>query len=213
MIRKRLLVVLLLLVSPVAPPAFGRDTKVPLYSQGRRLRSLLDRMDVEHRWLANRHVNWKTGLPDGKPARSGPRTHCSAFVASACVRLKVPMLLPPPQTYLSNRQQDWLRGKGSSRGWRPVTALRAQQLANQGYVVVASWKTREKDGYHRGAGHIAIVRPQLKAVSLVRSRGPQLTQAGNRNYKTTSVAVGFSGRAWNRKQVLYFAYLRHWGNS
>jgi hypothetical protein len=164
---------------------------------------------VEHRWLPNKHVNWKTGAPDGKPVASGPRTHCSAFVAAACVRLGVPMLLPPPQTYLSNRQQDWLHGRGKRLGWRQVDALRAQQLANKGYVVVASWKNREKDGYHRAAGHITIVRPQLKAVALVDQRGPQITQAGKRNYKTTSVAVGFSGRAWQRREIQYFAFMRH----
>jgi len=208
MIWKRPLLVLLVLTSPVLPPAIARDSRVPLSPEGRRLRAKLDRMDVEHRWLPNRHVDWKTGKPDGKTVRSGPRTHCSAFVAAACVRLKVPMLLPPPQTYLSNRQQDWLLGKGRGLGWREVSALRAQQLANKGYVVLASWKNHENDGYHRGAGHIAIVRPQLKEVSMVRSRGPQLTQAGGRNYKTTSVAVGFRGRAWKNKQVRYFAHLR-----
>jgi hypothetical protein len=202
---KRLIVLVLTALCPVPGLAKGG---LRLYPEGRRFRAWLDILDVENRWLAKGHVNWRTGRPDGKPARLGPRTHCSAFVAAACLRLGIPMLKPPPQMYLSNRQQDWLRTGGRRLGWRSVGAVRAQELANRGYLVVASWKNREKDRYHRGAGHIAVVRPQIKSVALIRKRGPQITQAGRRNYQTSSVAVGFRGRAWDKGEVRYFAYLR-----
>jgi hypothetical protein len=205
MFGKHWLIVWLVLVCPTAVRA--RDP-VPLHPEGRRLRALIDTLDVENRWLAGQKINWRTGRAGGAPGERNPRTHCSAFVAAVCRRLDVPMLEPPPRMYLSNRQHDWLRGRGQALGWRQVGAVRAQELANQGYLVVASWKNREKDRYHRGAGHIAVVRPQLEDIARIQNRGPQITQAGRRNYRTTSVAVGFRGRAWAKRQVLYFAYLR-----
>ncbi len=204
MFGKRFLIVWLVLLCPAD---VGAREQVALYPEGRRLRAWLDTLDVEHRWRAGQKIDWRTGRK-GDPSEYNPRTHCSAFVAAVCRRLGVPMLKPPPRMYLSNRQQDWLRGRGRALGWRRVGPVRAQELANRGYLVIASWKNREKDRYHRGAGHVAVVRPQLKDVARIRKRGPQITQAGRRNYRTTSAAVGFRGRAWKNRQVLYFAYVR-----
>lgn len=79
--------------------------------QGKALTQMLDSMQVEDRWLAGRHINWKTGLPDGRPyAKSGAHTHCSAFVAAAAYRLGIYILRPPEhsQVLLANAQVDWL---------------------------------------------------------------------------------------------------------
>src|SRR5947209_10831577 len=73
-----LLVLAFALAVPVGSPAQDALSVSP---EGKRLRSILDGLDVEHHWLPGEHVRWKTGLPDGKPVESGPHTHCSAFVA------------------------------------------------------------------------------------------------------------------------------------
>jgi hypothetical protein len=182
---------------------------IPISAEGQRLRAALDAMDVEHLWLPGEHIDWRTGMPDGKRVEAGPHTHCSAFLAAFCVKQSIPILLPPPQKHLANRQQDWLLAEGAKQGWLEVNAVKAQELANQGRVVVASWKNSEKDGYHRGAGHMAIVRPEALPRSVIHERGPQITQAGGQNYNSNTVAYAFRGRAWQKHEVRYFAYMRN----
>ena len=57
---------------------------IEIAPEGRRLAKTLDSMDVENLWPAGVHVEWESGVPDGRPVHgSGKHTHCSAFVASA----------------------------------------------------------------------------------------------------------------------------------
>src|SRR5262249_12257755 len=143
----------------------------------RRLAAFLDGLDVENRWPAGVHVDWQSGLPDGKPEHgSGQHTHCSAFVASAAKQLGVYILRPPdhPQLLLANAQDEWLENEGKTHGWRPLASgLEAQAEANRGELVVASYRNHHDDK----PGHIAIVRPSAKSDAVLDTEGPQIIQA------------------------------------
>ena len=179
----------------VAPPAI-------------RLAMSIDALDVEHHWPAGVHVNWETGAPDGKPeSGEGKHTHCSAFVAAAAKRLGIYILRPPQhgQILLANAQYDWLAAEGQRQGWRELQdAGAAQHAANIGYFVVATYKNRRE----QKPGHIAIVRPSDKSEQSIRAEGPQITQAGGKNYRSTALKVGFAAHpdAWNKADVRYYAH-------
>ncbi len=176
--------------------------------QGMRLAAAIDALDVEHRWPAGLHVHWETGITDGKPELSaGKHTHCSAFVAAAAKKLGIYVLRPPehPQILLANAQYDWLASAGAKQGWKALgTDLEAQQYANRGFLVLATYKNHHDDK----PGHIAIVRPSDKSEAAIRSEGPQVTQAGGTNYTSTSLMRGFAGHpaAWERHEVRYYAH-------
>jgi hypothetical protein len=186
--------------------AFAQD----ISSAGKRLAKELDAMDVEHLWLAKHYVNWETGAALDKPVKDGkPHTHCSAFVASASKRLGVYILRPPEHktVLLANAQYEWLKDKGAEYGWKLVIGpLEAQRLANEGYLVIASFK--EKDANR--AGHIAIVRPSVRARQALEQDGPEIIQAGMTNYNRTTLKIGFKEHpaAWRDRQVVYYAHAR-----
>ncbi len=165
----------------------------PVTADGRRLLEILDGMNVEALWLAHEHVNWETGEPDKVADYAGPAqsTHCSAFAAAVGKRLVVYMLRPPDhgQVLLSNAQADWFAAAGGKgAGWREVsTAREAQQFANRGLLVVMVYQSPDP---HR-PGHIAIVRPAERPERLLEENGPEITQAGTKNYAKTSAKVGF----------------------
>jgi hypothetical protein len=173
-----------------------------------RLVATIDALDVEHNWPAGVHVHWESGKPDGKPEPSaGKHTHCSAFVAAAAKHLGIYILRPPEhaQTLLANAQYDWLENEGAQQGWHPVRdGFAAQEAANRGLFVVATYKNRHDDK----PGHIAIVRPSDKSREAIRAEGPQVTQAGGTNYLSTSLRQGFAGHpaAWANLEVRYFAH-------
>jgi hypothetical protein len=162
-------------------------------AEGHRLEALLDSTNVESLWLAHEHVNWETGEPDKGADYAGPgqSTHCSAFAAAVGKRLGVYMLRPPEhgQVLLANAQAEWFHEAGGKEaGWRDVPSARdAQRLANQGNLVVMVYESPDP---HR-AGHIAIVRPADRPEHLLDENGPEITQAGTKNYLKTSAKVGF----------------------
>jgi hypothetical protein len=174
---------------------------------GRRLAEKLDAMDVEHHWLPGQSVAWKTGEPIGEPKPGRGHTHCSAFAAAACLRLDIYLLRPPehPTQLLANAQCDWLFKSGKEQGWTQVPdGHRAQHFANEGYLVVAVFKESDPKRH----GHIAIVRPSTKSSEMIDAEGPQITQAGGHNYRSTSLKMGFGNHpdAWGKKEVRYFAH-------
>jgi len=176
--------------------------------EARRIEAAIDALDVEHHWPAGVHVKWDTGVPDGRP-ESGPgkHTHCSAFVAAAARALGIYILRPPehPQLLLANAQYDWLLQEGPRNGWRMLRdAAEAQHLANHGWFVVAAYHNHHDDK----PGHVAIVRPAHKDAALLRAEGPQITQAGGTNYRSTSLRQGFAGHpaAFERGEVVYVAH-------
>jgi hypothetical protein len=166
-------------------------------------------MNVESLWLAHEHVNWQTGQPDKGEDYTGPgrSTHCSAFAAAVGKRVGVYMLRPPEhgQILLANAQAEWFHSPaGKQGGWRPIGNARdAQSLANRGNLVVVVY---ESSDLHR-PGHIAIVRPSNRPMRLLEENGPEITQAGQKNYTKTSTKVGFLNHqgAWP-SGVLYYVH-------
>jgi hypothetical protein len=175
---------------------------------GKKLAAFLDSMNVEQCWLAGVHVDWKTGEPDGKPvSATGHHTHCSAFAAAACERLHIYLLRPPEhgQLLLANAQYDWLSAKGTSEGWSPVkTQIEAQRFANRGKIVVAVLKNSD----NKLPGHIAIVRPADKSEALIKTEGPEVTQAGLHNHNSATLKEGFSAHpgAFEKNEIIFFEH-------
>ena len=159
----------------------------PVDPGGAALAERFSAMDVEHHWLpGHRLADWRTGEP---AARKGS-THCSAFLAAACERIGVAMLHPPEhgENFLATAQTDWLRQEGPKHGWTPVDSpSRAQELANQGQVVVVMFPSPDP----RKSGHAALVRACDKSGALLEAEGPQIIQAGARNAESISVREGF----------------------
>ncbi len=173
---------------------------------GQQLATVLDSMHVEQLWLAGRQVDWRTGVPNGPVyTNAASHTHCSAFAASAAEKLGIYLLHPPEHsaTLLANAQQEWLFGKGTNQGWMPVKSpVEAQQLANQGRLVVVTCKNPDP----KRPGHIAIVRPSTKADQLILAEGPDIIQAGAHNYTRTTTKEGFKNHpgAFEKNELFYF---------
>ncbi len=182
-------------VRPAEPSCCG-----PITDQGRRLLTVLDGMNVETLWLAHEHINWETGQPDKGEDYMGPgrSTHCSAFAAAVGKQLGVYMLRPPEhgQILLANAQAEWFRSPaGRQSGWQAVRdAHDAQSEANRGSLVVVVFESPDP---HR-PGHIAVVRPAHRPTRLLEENGPEITQAGQKNYGKTSTKGGFQAHpgAW-----------------
>jgi hypothetical protein len=171
----------------LAPPLPAAD----ITPAGKKLADFLDAMDVEHLWDPGKSVAWKTGKPleQQGEVRKG-NTHCSAFVAAACLKADVYILRPPEHStkLLANAQAEWLATQGAEKGWKAVpTAGEAQRRANQGEIVVAVFREANPER----SGHIAIVRPSEKSEAKVREEGPQICQAGATNANSAPLAVGF----------------------
>ncbi|MGA2083215.1 MAG: hypothetical protein ABSH53_21780 [Holophaga sp.] len=182
----------------------------PVSPQGLRLAAAYDAMDVEHHWLPGQRIDWRSGDP-AVPAHLG-KTHCSAFVAAACERLDIYILRPPEhgEVKLANAQAAWLAGEGADRGWRPVGSPReAQELANQGQVVVAVYASPNPER----SGHIALVRPADKPEALLEEEGPQVVQAGAENAASASLKVGFRHHreAWASDKDFRVSFYVHAG--
>ncbi len=186
--------------------AFAAEPQIS--PSGRALGNMLDSMRVEDLWLAGHHIHWKTGFPDGRPyLTKGAHTHCSAFVAAVAYRLGIYILRPPdhPQTLLANAQVDWLRAKGPSYGWRQVeSGQQAQEMANEGFLVVAGYKNRNPEK----SGHIVVVKPFVKSKDMLREEGPQVIQAATYNFSSTSLRRGFRYHrgAFERGKIRFFAH-------
>ncbi len=197
---------LVLTLGSMLSPQVGQSVEIT--PQGKALAKFLDDMHVEKFWLAKHSVAWKTGEPLAKQVPDGKaHTHCSAFVAAACLRSEIYILRPPEHgtVLLANAQYDWLRDSSAKKGWKPVESdLKAQQLANRGLIVVASF--REDDS--KKAGHIAIVRPSKKSAQKIQEEGPQIIQAGASNHRSTSLKEGFKHHpaAWKDHKVRYYAH-------
>ncbi len=170
------------------------------------LTQALDDLQVETHWLKGVGIDWMTGEANGKRVPLDD-THCSAFVAAAAYKLGVYILRPPEHKtlLLANAQNDWLNAHGTEQGWERVeSGLRAQELANQGYLVVASYKNTNPKKH----GHIAIVRPSEKNISEILSEGPQIIQAGGTNYNSTTLKLGFKAhpKAFPNNRIQFFAH-------
>lgn len=176
--------------------------------KARKIVATLLTLDVEHKWIAGRHIDWLSGEPDRDPETlPGRHTHCSAFVAAAAQSLGVYILRPPQhgQVLLANAQNEWLASAGAREGWeRARGPAEAQDLANQGYLVVASYHNHFDDK----PGHIAIVLPGAKSPAILQEEGPDVMQAGAVNSASIALRDGFAGHrhAWLDQEVEFFAH-------
>jgi hypothetical protein len=176
--------------------------------KGHWLAQQLDAMGVESKWIAGAHVDWRTGLPDGRPEISpGRHTHCSAFVAAAALTLGVHILRPPEHSakLLANAQFEWLGEEGASEGWRALPdAEAAQSAANAGDLVVAAYESHRPDK----PGHIAIVKPAARNAEELAADGPLVIQAGSTNSSAIGLREGFAGHpaAWRDQEVEFYAH-------
>jgi hypothetical protein len=167
---------------------FRAASAFPIDPPGRHLAAALDRMKVEQRWQPGEPVNWRTGMRD--PGGKRLTGHCSAFVAAVCAVCGIYILRPPQhgEQLLANAQCEWLRTDGTRQGWKRVASgLTAQRLANRGHLVLACYRNPDRDG----PGHIAVVRPSTKGRRRIEAEGPDVTQAGARNFRRTSARNGF----------------------
>lgn len=199
---RRLSFVLLVLFSFPVPAAVHAGQIAPA---GKELSWILDSFHVESLWLPGQHVEWKSGEYAGPGTPTS--THCSAFVAAACMEEDIYILRPPEHSavLLANAQHDWLRSEGSEHGWTQVGSMRkAQKLANEGLLVVATYKNPDP----KKPGHIAIVRPSIKGLRQIAKEGPQIIQAGGTNWNSTSLKEGFKRHpdAWRDRHILFFAH-------
>jgi hypothetical protein len=186
----------------------ARADPAAITPKAQRIAADLDKMSVESKWIAGAHIDWRTGLPDGRPETlHGRHTHCSAFVASAAEKFGVYILRPPdhPQELLANAQNEWLGSEGRDEGWRPLRGLvEAQSFANRGYLVVASYHNHHDDK----PGHIAIVLPGEKSAETLEAEGPNVMQAGTVNSASISLKAGFAGHphAWADDEIRFYAH-------
>ena len=205
---KRFVIIALLFV---AFSANGQESVCDSISaNGLRLMKLLDATRVEELWQKGFRVNWETG--ETIAVSNNPRsTHCSAFAASFSKQMGIYLLRPPEhkQTLLANAQYDWLQSENAKKeGWILVkSALEAQNLANKGYLVVTVYKNEDASR----PGHIAIIRPAVKKLSLLQKEGPQVTQSGGTNAFSISLKRGFGNHpdAWP-DGVLFFEHELDW---
>lgn len=194
----------------LAPVAVAAGQITPA---GHRLSTFLDELHVERLWQAGHAVDWQTGERlSAAEHGANTATHCSAFVAAAAERLGIYILRPPQHSehLLANAQFQWLHGeKAREQGWRAVkTPEEAQHLANHGQLVVAVFENPD----HRHPGHIAIVRPAIHSEQHLHDVGPQIIQAGEHNYNSTSLAHGFKQHplAWGDRYVRFYAHAVEW---
>jgi len=168
----------------------------------------LEAMEVDKLWLPGAIVDWKTGLPTGKPFTDSPKkhTHCSQFVAAASFRLEVPLLRPPEHSVvgLANAQNAWLDTPAARKaGWvRLKDAAEAQRFASQGRLVLASVSNPDPTR----AGHIAIVRPGEKSSELLAQEGPDIMQAGGTNFMRASLRRGFANHPKEYDVIAFHAH-------
>jgi hypothetical protein len=177
-------------------------------AKGRWLAQRLDATGVESKWIAGAHVDWRSGLPDGRPElSSGRHTHCSAFVAATAESFGIYILRPPEhsQVLLANAQYRWLAEDGAEQGWRVLPDPRAAQAAaNAGELVVVSYLSHRDNK----PGHIAIVRPARRSEAEIAQDGPMVIQAGTVNSNAVSLREGFAGHpaAWRDQEVEFYAH-------
>jgi hypothetical protein len=116
----------------------------------------------------------------------GGNTYCNIFASDVMQAMGAPLPHwvdgagnPTPdgvgRELDANNTNLWLNNSGPSHGWRKISAEEAQQLANEGHPVVASWLNPG------GIGHIGVVRPGEMA------NGPALAQAGAVNTNSAHV--------------------------
>ena len=204
---KRLLFFLLILLTL---NSYSQDTTtVPLTGGAPKLVKLLDSTRLDVLWQKGYTVNWLTGVSLSKT--SSTSTHCSAFAAAFADKLGIYFLRPPQhsQTLLANAQCDWLATDTAAQlGWKKVsTQLEAQNLADSGVLVMVGYKSPISSQ----SGHMAVLRPFIKSLSLLQLEGPQEAQSGDTNAFSIPVKLGFSNHPLAFPNgVIYYQHSVNW---
>lgn len=196
-------------ISFLLSSAVYAQEKISLDKKGSDLKLYYLSLNVEGLWTAGYHVNWETGIADKTDATSGNHTHCSAFAAAACAKLRIYLLRPPEhkQELLANAQYDWMSSEAATEaGWKPIAGndlyKTVQSMANKGYVVVAVCKNPDA----RKPGHIALVMPTELTTDKLEDAGPMVIMAGNHNFNKISLKNGFKSHIagqWPENIVLF----------
>lgn len=200
---KRRLITLLVLVGLMTVAESRADIGV-VTPNGQQLASYLDSFQVQY-WWPTVPVNWQTGSaniptpPSPNTTLSG--THCSCFTTAAAWPLGIYILRPPiyPNGWhdMANYQDLWFKtNSGTPYGWLNVTnysattnvMIVAQDLANQGYLVIACYLNPDINS----SGHTAVIHPYVNTVGHIMAVGPEECQAGAYNYNLTTVSTGFN---------------------
>lgn len=180
---------------------------------GSRLAEFLDLLQVDRLWIKGHHIVWMTGQQNAEPGVGRDRyTHCSAFAAAAAMRLGIYVLRPPfhDEMLLASAQDHWLRGyvryqgeTAVAAGWtrigrsgEPHVIAKAQSLANQGKLVLASFAQRPLRDDPAGEpvpapGHIGMLRPSPEAAVSVDPPDLLICAAGHINGAAVPIAVSF----------------------
>jgi hypothetical protein len=189
------------------PPVIKEAQGLPISRAGAVLAERLDGMDVENHWLPGQDISWKTG--NSVDDNLGPASNGCQFVEAVCARLKVVMAEPVPENFYPDSQYDWLVNEGTGHGWVAVGGdVEAQLLANQGWVVVAAWKSPTSSSDRSTDGQTAIVHPDSKPVEMVADRGPAITVAGLQNHASIALKDSFPPAA--QDQVIHLACRPRW---
>jgi hypothetical protein len=181
----------------------------PSVSAATTLSTLLTDLDVEKYWPAGKVVDWRTGKPTAATAAPTYPTNAAAFVFAAAARLRVPLVEPTPDYLIPNRLIGWLEGNGPASGWQQVSALEGQMLANQGWMVIAAWKSAGNglpSNSPFALGQVAVVRPDARPSGEIPDRGPRIAVAAAQNVDDTTVKAAFPAVAWDKHQITYWAH-------
>jgi len=182
--------------------------------EGHALKEFYLSLHVEDLWLSGKHVNWETGEPDDPAAEQDIHTHCSAFVAAACEKKNIYILRPPDHSIqlLANAQYDWLpSNEAQKKGWLKIQSdkvyEKAQELANKGYIVIATCRNNNL----KLPGHIAFVRPAEISTDKLAEAGPMLISAGTHNFNYISLKSGFGSHisGWPEDEIMFYYNSAH----
>ena len=203
--------ILTLITTLIFSFSFGQKL-IKIDSAGYQLQKFYLSLHVDSLWITGHHVNWETGVPDDPNAKKDIGSHCSAFVAAVCKQKGIYILRPPQHDteLLANAQYLWLHSADATlKGWKQIklnAMERAQQLADSGVMVVASYKNSNPNW----SGHIALVMPTEIISDSIAASGPVVIQAGRINANSISLkrAFGHHIKNWSptTKDISFYYY-------
>lgn len=133
------------------------------------LLAVVEQLDVEHAADLQRRT---------LPGSSKQATFCNWAIERALTALGVYV----PKGLLARQQIQFLAGIGGrADGWLCVLELEAQQSAERGEVVIATWLNPDQTL----SSHVALVVPAIGAT------GTHVMQAGSHNFSNGPIAAGF----------------------
>ena len=192
----------------LAEKAIGQT--LVLDTNGHKLKQFYRRLGVTTKWQNGHEIDWQTSVALSDRVVS-KKTYCTRFVAAACKKLDIYTLHPQyaDDRFGAGTLYDWLEsGEARKSGWKIIEGTdpldiycKAQQYANQGYVVVTIFKDIAKP-----PGHSALVMPAMLTCEEIKKLGPVLIQAGGHNSDSVSLAQGFRSRieSWPNKEIFLY---------